>query len=94
MPEIVLKTILMKTPSVRAAILAIVKMLTARVALNQQTSALNQAVTPDRPWLDLAYQLAGIGLGVVPALLALHLLADQVGKQRQDALALGRGVGG
>ena len=56
------------------AVLAMIKLLTARVALNQQTSALNQAVTPDRPWLDLAYQLAGIGLGVVPALLALHLL--------------------
>lgn len=56
------------------AILAILRRLTERVALNEQTSALNQAVTPDRPWLDLAYQLAGIGLGVMPALLALHLL--------------------
>lgn len=56
------------------AVLALIRRLTAQVALNQQTSALNQAVTPDRPWLDLAYQLAGVGLGVVPALLALHLL--------------------
>ncbi len=56
------------------AVLALIKRLTAQVALSQQTSGLNQAVTPDRPWLDLAYQLTGIGLGVVPALLALHLL--------------------
>ncbi|MDO5711079.1 MAG: CPBP family intramembrane metalloprotease [Micrococcales bacterium] len=56
------------------AVLEIIKLLTARVALNEQTAALNQAVTPDRPWLDLAFQLANVGLGVMPALLALHLL--------------------
>lgn len=56
------------------ATLSLVRKLTEPVALGAQTTAMNQAVTPDRPWLDLAYQLAGIGLGVVPALLALHLL--------------------
>ncbi|HWB36245.1 MAG TPA: CPBP family intramembrane glutamic endopeptidase, partial [Rugosimonospora sp.] len=30
---------------------------------------------PDRPYLDLAYQLLGIAVGVVPALLAVYLLA-------------------
>ncbi len=56
------------------AVLSLIRKLTEQVALNQQTTAMNQGVTPDRPWLDLAYQLAGVGLGVVPALLAIHLL--------------------
>jgi membrane protease YdiL (CAAX protease family) len=43
-------------------------------SLKQQTIALNPSVTPDRPWLDLAYQVARIAFLVVPALLALHLL--------------------
>ncbi|WP_116112016.1 CPBP family intramembrane glutamic endopeptidase [Austwickia chelonae] len=57
------------------AVLSIVRRLTDPVALSRQTSSLNASVTPDRPWLDLAYQLAGIALPLFPALLALHLLA-------------------
>ena len=53
------------------SLLRIVDRLTQHIALNQQTTTMNNSVTPDRPWLDLAYQLTGIGLGVVPALLAL-----------------------
>ena len=56
------------------ALLNIVNRLTVGVALGEQSSSLNNAVTPDRPWLDLAYQLAGIALPVIPALLAVHLL--------------------
>jgi membrane protease YdiL (CAAX protease family) len=56
------------------AVLAIIDRLTKQVALNQQTSSLNNSVTPDRPYLDLAYQLVGIGLGLVPVALALYLL--------------------
>lgn len=62
------------------ALLNIVERLTREVALSEQTAAMNTAVTPDRPWLDLAYQLAGVGLGVVPALLALHLLRRDDGR--------------
>jgi membrane protease YdiL (CAAX protease family) len=54
--------------------LSLVRKLTARVALNQQTTAMNSSVTPDRPWLDLTYQLVGIVLALVPVFLALHLL--------------------
>lgn len=81
------------------AVLAIIRRLTDPVALGAQTATMNNAVTPDRPWLDLAYQLAGVGLGVVPALLALHLLARDgvppaaLGIARRYAPgALGRGV--
>lgn len=56
------------------SVLSLIRKLTARAALNQQTTAMNSSVTPDRPWLDLAYQLTGIVLALVPVLLALHLL--------------------
>ncbi|GAA5163833.1 CPBP family intramembrane glutamic endopeptidase [Ornithinimicrobium tianjinense] len=57
------------------AVLSIVRKLTAEESLAAQTTQMNTSVTPDRPWLDLAYQLAHIGLALVPVLLALHLLA-------------------
>lgn len=56
------------------SVLSIIRKATAEVALSAQTTSMNTAVTPDRPWLDLAYQLTGIALALVPVLLALHLL--------------------
>jgi membrane protease YdiL (CAAX protease family) len=56
------------------SVLSIIRKVTAETALSAQTTAMNSSVTPDRPWLDLAYQLVGIGLALVPVLLALHLL--------------------
>jgi membrane protease YdiL (CAAX protease family) len=66
--------------------LRIIERLTRNVPLAQQTSTLNASVTPDRPWLDLTYQLVGIGFGLVPVLLALYLL------ERTDPPA-GRAIG-
>jgi membrane protease YdiL (CAAX protease family) len=66
--------------------LRIIERLTRNVPLAQQTSTLNASVTPDRPWLDLTYQLVGIGFGLMPVLLALYLL------ERTDAPA-GRAIG-
>lgn len=43
--------------------------------LGQQTTSMNTSVVPDRPWLDLIYQVLGIVLPVLPALLAVHLLS-------------------
>ena len=54
--------------------LRIIERLTRDVPLAQQTSTLNASVTPDRPWLDLTYQLVGIAFGLMPVLLALYLL--------------------
>lgn len=59
------------------SILEIAQRLAAPVALNQQTSHLNSSQAP-QPWLDLIYQLVQIGLGVVPALLAILLLSRGV----------------
>jgi uncharacterized protein len=56
------------------ALLDLVRALTAAKPLSQQTQTLVQSAAPGRPWLDLAFQLAAIGFGVVPALLAFHLL--------------------
>jgi membrane protease YdiL (CAAX protease family) len=56
------------------SVLRIIERLTRGVALNQQSSTLNPSVTPDRPWLDLTYQLVAIAFALVPALLALYLL--------------------
>ncbi|WP_411284003.1 CPBP family intramembrane glutamic endopeptidase [Lapillicoccus sp.] len=56
------------------AVLRIIDRLTISVALNQQSSSLNNAVTPERPWLDLAYQLTAIAVALVPVAAALYLL--------------------
>jgi membrane protease YdiL (CAAX protease family) len=56
------------------SLLRIVERLTRNVPLAQQTSTLNPSVTPERPWLDLTYQLVGIGFGLMPVFLALYLL--------------------
>lgn len=56
------------------SVLSIIEKLTRNVPLNQQTTSMNSAITPDRPWLDLAYQLAGMTFPLVPALLAIYLL--------------------
>lgn len=56
------------------AVLSIIERSTRGTPLASQTSTLNASATPDRPWLDLSYQLVGIGFGMVPVLLALYLL--------------------
>lgn len=73
------------------SILAIIGKLTLAQKLSQQTTQLNPSVTPERPWLDLAYQLVQIGFLVVPALLAIHLLnRDPVGAAARLGLDLRR----
>ena len=50
------------------AALSLLRRLLAPVPLSQSQATLNGSYVPDQPWLDLAFQLVGIGLGVVPAL--------------------------
>ncbi|MDR2565161.1 MAG: CPBP family intramembrane metalloprotease [Bifidobacteriaceae bacterium] len=66
------------------AILRLVDRLTEAVPLAEQTAALNTSDSP-KPWLDLLYQLAGIGFGVLPAVLALYLLAGGLSQDRAGA---------
>jgi uncharacterized protein len=57
--------------------------LTAGRSLASQTAALNVSRAPDRPWLDLTYQLLGIVFALVPVLLAVHLLNRDHGDARR-----------
>lgn len=56
------------------AVLSIWDKLTLEVVLNKQVTTMNTSRTPDRPWLDFAYQLAGTLFPLMPAVLALYLL--------------------
>ena len=56
------------------AMLSLLRRLLAPIPLSQSQATLNGSYVPDQPWLDLAFQLVGSATGVVPALLALHLL--------------------
>ncbi len=56
------------------SILSLAEKLTRPIPIGQQTTTINNSVVPDRPWLDLSYQVAGIIFPMVPALLALYLL--------------------
>jgi hypothetical protein len=58
------------------AVLSIIEKLTRPVPLSQQTTAMNESATPGRPWLDLAYQLAGVVLPLAAVALALYLLGS------------------
>lgn len=73
--------------------------LTAPERLGDQQAILNASRAPDRPWLDLSYQLLDIGSSVVPAALAVFLLAYSarptrgIGLDRTDTSRdLGRGA--
>lgn len=57
------------------AVLSIINKLTVGVALGSQTTTINSSATPDRPWLDLAYQVAYITMPLMPVLLAFYLLS-------------------
>ena len=57
------------------SILSIINSLTMRVPLNQQTTTINNSVTPDRSWLDLLYQLYHIFIPLFAVALAFYLLA-------------------
>jgi len=56
------------------ALVNIVARLTEGTPLAQQSATLNPSRSP-RPWLDLTYQLLGIGFALVPVTLALYLLS-------------------
>lgn len=69
--------------SAARSLLSLVDSLTKNVSLSDQTAVIVGTYTPDRPWLDLTYQLSNIGLALVPVLLVAHLLRRS-----------GEGVGG
>ena len=83
------------------SLVSIIAKLTAPGGLSQATSTLNGSAAPGRPWLDLTYQLLGIVFALVPAALAVHLLARDGGNPfrsigldlRRPLFDLGSGAG-
>jgi membrane protease YdiL (CAAX protease family) len=79
------------------ALLDLINDLTVKhVALSSQHTTLNGSVTPDRPWLDLAFQLFGIATGLVPVALVIYLLHRSRESLRTigvDRSQLGRDIG-
>jgi membrane protease YdiL (CAAX protease family) len=55
------------------SLLELLRRLSVATPLSQQASQLNQSQASNH-WLDLAYQLVGIGFALIPALLAVHLI--------------------
>jgi membrane protease YdiL (CAAX protease family) len=61
----------------RSAIYSVVNLVSALTApgpLSAQAANLNNSLAPERPWLDLTYQLLRIGFALVPVALAAYLL--------------------
>jgi membrane protease YdiL (CAAX protease family) len=56
------------------SLLAIINRLTAGISLSDQSASIVVSQTPDRPWLDLAYQVTGIVLALGPVALVWYLL--------------------
>ncbi len=75
--ETVLVLLLSLGASAIYSILEIMQRLATPVALNRQTSHLNTQQA-EQGWLSLIYELVQIGLGLVPVLLVLHLLAREI----------------
>jgi membrane protease YdiL (CAAX protease family) len=57
------------------SIMTIIDRLTRHEALSQQQSQLNTSVTPNRPWLDLSYQILDIAFPLFAVVLVVYLLS-------------------
>jgi membrane protease YdiL (CAAX protease family) len=56
------------------ALVSFLAALTTPKSLSSQQAVLNGSAAPGRPWLDLTYQLLGVGFGLAPVLLVGYLL--------------------
>jgi membrane protease YdiL (CAAX protease family) len=56
------------------ALVSLLAALTTPKSLGSQQAVLNASAAPGRPWLDLTYQLIGLGFGVMPVVLVAYLL--------------------
>ena len=56
------------------ALLNLLNRLTVGVSLSDQTASIVVSQAPDRPWLDLAYQMSGIVIALGPVALVWYLL--------------------
>ena len=80
----------------RSAVYSVVSLISALTApgpLSAQGANLNNSLAPDRPWLDLTYQLLRIGFALVPVALAAYLLVRS-GTRLRDVWARDGGWAG
>jgi membrane protease YdiL (CAAX protease family) len=56
------------------ALVSLLAALSSPKSLASQQAVLNGSAAPGRPWLDLTYQLIGLGFGVMPVVLVAYLL--------------------
>lgn len=75
--EVLLVLALSVGASAAAALIRLAGVLTSPGGLRDQAATLNASRAPDRPWLDLAWQLFGIATALVPVLLVAHLLVRE-----------------
>ena len=68
----------------RSAVYAVVNFVAALTQgpLSEQRAVMNRSLAPDRPWLDLVYQLLSVFFAVVPIALAAYLLVLRGGSLR------------
>ena len=105
--EVVLVLLVSLGASALRALLYLLDALTSGQPLWGQSATIIRSFTPDRPWLDLAYQLVQITLALVPVLLVAHLLrrsgeglrgigfdASQPGRDAARGVVLAAVVGG
>jgi membrane protease YdiL (CAAX protease family) len=84
-----------------SSVLSIIEKLTRPEPLRDQTTQMNRSITPDRPWLDLGYQIYNFIFPAAEVLLALYLLHLAYGQARRligfdltrPATDLARGAG-
>ena len=68
------------------SLISLVGSLTRGAPLSTGTAVLNASASPGRPWLDLAFQVYRLAVGVVPVLMVLYLLTRS--RERPGALGL------
>ncbi|MFG3405433.1 CPBP family intramembrane glutamic endopeptidase [Streptomyces sp. NPDC048142] len=72
--EVVLVLALSLGASAVSSLISFVGSLTKPGGLRDQAANLNGSYAPDRPWLDLSWQMFGIATALVPVALVAHLL--------------------
>ncbi|WP_129843777.1 CPBP family intramembrane glutamic endopeptidase [Streptomyces sp. RFCAC02] len=77
--ELLLVLALSLGASAISSIISFTGVLTRPGGLGDATAGLNGSRAPDRPWLDLAWQLFGIATALVPVVLVAHLLLRERG---------------
>ncbi|TDC25646.1 CPBP family intramembrane metalloprotease [Streptomyces sp. 8K308] len=85
--ELLLVLALSLGASAVSALISFTGVLTRPGGLGDHAANLNSSRAPDRPWLDLAWQLFGIATALVPVLLVAHFLSQERGLSQEPALA-------